>query len=182
MKLYVLSKSEVKKTAVKTSFLSDIFDEIEFCGGETYDSSVVSQPVGKGGNIICERRIESFLKKNLLVSEDYILSIENYITLDCKEIAVCKLFHNNNIETVYSIEGRFPQFLLEKLDQDAKKFYENEELIGYDNTIGNTLKQFLAEDNISVRDDNWIGFYNDFDRIEQIHTAFDKFRFTPVKI
>jgi adenine phosphoribosyltransferase len=174
MKLYVLSKSQVKQTAVKTSFLSDLFSEIEFYSN---DFSAVSQPVDNGGKYVCRKRIETFLKNNVLKENEYVLSIENYITLNCTELAVCEMYHNNTYETVYGVEGKFPPFLLEKLQSTAEKIYQDDELIGYTNTIGKILKDFLAEDNISIKDDNWIGFYNDFDRVEQIQTAFDKFTF-----
>lgn len=177
MKLYVLSKSQVKQTAVKTSFLSDLFSEIDFVSN---DFISINQPVDNGGKFVCRKRIETFLENNILKESEYVLSIENYITSNCTELAVCEMYHNKTYETVYSVEGKFPPFLLEKLQSTAEAIYEQDELIGligYTNTIGKILKDFLKEDNISIKDDNWIGFYNDFDRVEQIQTAFDKFTF-----
>jgi len=58
----------------------------------------------------------------------------------------------------------------------AKPIYIEEKLVGYDITLGNIIKKNEKEkNNIDIDNNNWIGNFNYFERIEQIKFGLNKF-------
>lgn len=181
MKLYVLTQSEIKKKAVYQSLLPNIFNEIEFVEKQRYelDNSVkIEQPFNNGGKLVCRKRINNFLNMNKINENDYILSIENFIINKDNQmfdIAICELYYNNTFENHYSEQARFPYILYEYLSSNSDKIYDENEIIGYTTTIGKIFDKYVYRIDKRTTHDNWIAYYNNFDRITQIQSALDKF-------
>ena len=180
MKLYVLSQSEIKKKAITTSYLIEIFKDIEFVSKDKYEKEnlKIEQPYNDGGKIICRNRINNFLEMNKINDCDWILSIENYIEFDnnyMHDIAICEFYHNKLYESNTSLKAVFPYLLYEYLLKETKEIYIDNKLVGYDNTIGKIFEKYVDNKDKNITHNNWISYYNNFDRITQIQSSLNKF-------
>jgi adenine phosphoribosyltransferase len=187
MNLYILTQSDIKQNAFYKSELYKFFNQflnnkkIHFVEKKYYencDDIKVEQPFNKGGEIICQRRINTFLENYDINDEDYILSIENYIEIDDNmyyDIPICILYNNGIQEKKYGYPAIFPKnvfdIFLEKTPLEI--FDKNNIKLGYNTTIGEIVNKLYP----TYNKDNWIKKYNDFDRSEQIISGLDDFTF-----
>jgi hypothetical protein len=182
MKLYVLTKSLIKINALIESKLFNLFNGIEIIDKDKYEDDIkVEQPYGEGGKIICKKRIDTFIKNYPFLSKEeepyYILSIENYIT-NFYDIPIICIY--NGKEKIYNyyegLKAEYPEYYNKLFMNIAKPIYIEEKLVGYDITLGNIIKKNEKEkNNIDIDNNNWIGNFNYFERIEQIKFGLNKF-------
>lgn len=180
MKLIVLTSSAVKKEAVHASCINSLFDEIVFVKNTSYESSdTIEQPVGFGGKIICKRRIETYMKNNYFDEDDYILAIENYIDSDDNshyDIPICILYHKNTYEEQHGTRANYPDTLHNQYmnTNPNSGCDDSHTFLGYTNI---TIGEIFHSNYPDYPSDNWIKYYNDFDRVTQIKNGLNKFTF-----